>query len=46
MTTNRSSTTARRKLTFLAGFAVYFAAVWLLWDTPAIYPLKILTPTT
>ena len=36
MTTDQSPSTARRKLTFLAGFAVYFAAVWLLWDTPAI----------
>lgn len=41
MTTDRSSSTARRKLIFLAGFTVYFAAVWLLWDTPAIYPVKI-----
>ncbi len=32
---------ARRKLTFLAGFSLYFAAVWFLWDTPVIYPLKI-----
>ena len=39
--TDQDPSTARRKLTFLAGFAVYFAAVWLLWDTPAIYPLKI-----
>ncbi len=41
MTTAHDPTAARRKLTFLAGFAVYFATVWLLWDTPAIYPLKI-----
>ena len=38
---DQDPSTARRKLTFLAGFAIYFAAVWLLWDTPAIYPLKI-----
>ncbi len=31
----------RRRLIFLAGFAVYFAAIWLLWDTPLVYPLKI-----
>jgi hypothetical protein len=31
----------RRKLRFLAGFAVYFGALWFLWDTPAVYPLKI-----
>ena len=30
-----------RKLKFLAGFAVYFGALWLLWDTPVVYPLKI-----
>ena len=41
MTTSHDPSAARRKLTFLAGFAVYFATVWLLWDTPAIYPLKI-----
>ena len=41
MTTSNDPSAARRKLTFLAGFAVYFATVWLLWDTPAIYPLKI-----
>ena len=39
--TDQDPSAARRKLTFLAGFAVYFAALWLLWDTPAIYPLKI-----
>lgn len=36
MTTNTKS-----KLTFIAGFSVFFAAIWFLWDTPAIYPLKI-----
>ncbi len=35
------TTPTRRKLRFLAGFAVYFGAVWLLWNTPVIYPLKI-----
>ena len=30
-----------RKLKFLAGFAVYFGALWFLWDTPVVYPLKI-----
>jgi hypothetical protein len=29
------------RLRFLAGFAVYFTALWLLWNTPIIYPLKI-----
>jgi hypothetical protein len=33
--------TTRRKVRFLAGFAVYFGALWLLWDTPVVYPLKI-----
>ncbi len=32
---------ARRRIRFLAGFAVYFAAIWFLWDTPVVYPLKI-----
>jgi hypothetical protein len=32
---------ASRKLRFLAGFTVYFGALWLLWNTPVVYPLKI-----
>ncbi|NNM35335.1 MAG: M50 family metallopeptidase [Gemmatimonadetes bacterium] len=35
------TTKAKNKLTFIAGFSVFFAAIWFLWDTPAIYPLKI-----
>jgi hypothetical protein len=31
----------KRRLRFLAGFAVYFVALWFLWNTPVIYPLKI-----
>ena len=31
----------KQRLRFLAGFAVYFAVLWLLWSTPIIYPLKI-----
>jgi len=31
----------RTRLQFLAGFAIYFAALWLLWSTPVVYPLKI-----
>ena len=31
----------KRKLTFLGGFAVFFGALWFMWDTPAVYPLKI-----
>ena len=33
--------TTRRKVRVLAGFAVYFGALWFLWDTPLVYPLKI-----
>jgi Peptidase M50B-like len=32
---------AKAKLRFLAGFALFFTALWLLWDTPFVYPLKI-----
>ncbi|MCH8812204.1 MAG: M50 family metallopeptidase [Gemmatimonadetes bacterium] len=31
----------KRKLRFLVGFAAYFSAIWYLWDTPAVYPLKV-----
>ncbi len=31
----------RRRLRFLAGFTLYFALLWLLWDTLFIYPLKV-----
>jgi hypothetical protein len=30
-----------RRLTFLAGFTAYFVALWALWPTPIIYPLKV-----
>ncbi len=33
--------TTKRRIQFLAGFAVYFGAVWLLWNTPIVYPVKI-----
>ncbi|HSM60554.1 MAG TPA: M50 family metallopeptidase, partial [Longimicrobiales bacterium] len=33
--------TLNRKARFLAGFVVYFVALWLLWGTPVVYPLKI-----
>ncbi|HAC06825.1 MAG TPA: hypothetical protein DC060_11425 [Gemmatimonadetes bacterium] len=29
------------KLRFLLGFAAFFAALWFLWGTPIVYPLKI-----
>ncbi len=31
----------RKRLIFLLGFAAYFVALWLLWDTIVVYPLKI-----
>ncbi|HEX9887319.1 MAG TPA: M50 family metallopeptidase [Longimicrobiales bacterium] len=31
----------KKKLAFLGGFAAYFGALWLLWGTPVVYPLKI-----
>lgn len=31
----------RSRLTFLAGFAAYFAVLWVLWPTVWVYPLKI-----
>ncbi len=31
----------KRKASFLAGFALYFGVLWILWDTPLVYPLKI-----
>lgn len=31
----------RRRLLFVAGFSLYFAALWYFWYTPAVYPLKI-----
>ena len=31
----------KRKITFLFGFAAYFSTIWYLWDTPAVYPLKV-----
>ena len=34
-------TQTKRKITFLVGFAAYFSAIWYLWDTPAVYPLKV-----
>ena len=31
----------RRRLAFIAGFTAYFIALWVLWPTLAVYPLKI-----
>ena len=41
MTADDSRSTLKRKGLFLAGFCIYFVALWLLWDTSVIYPLKI-----
>jgi hypothetical protein len=32
---------SKKKLRFLAGFALFFAILWFFWDTPLVYPLKI-----
>jgi len=32
---------SRRQLALLFGFALFFAALWYLWYTPVVYPLKI-----
>lgn len=29
------------KLRFIFGFSLFFVALWLLWNTPVVYPLKI-----
>lgn len=31
----------KRRLGFLAGFSAYFIALWVLWNTPVVYPLKL-----
>ena len=31
----------KRKLRFLLGFGVFFVALWFLWNTPVVYPVKI-----
>jgi len=31
----------KRKLRFVLGFALFFTALWLLWNTALVYPLKI-----
>ena len=37
-TTDRAG---RSRLTFLVGFAAYFAVLWWFWDTQWVYPLKM-----
>lgn len=41
MAVETQSSTVKRKLKFVAVFSLYFVALWFLWDTAAIYPLKI-----
>jgi hypothetical protein len=33
--------TSRNKLEFVLGYSLFFVALWLLWDTALVYPLKI-----
>lgn len=33
--------TTKARISAIGGFAVYFAALWFLWDSPAVYPLKV-----
>jgi hypothetical protein len=35
------ASTTERKARFVIGFGVFFAALWLAWSTPIVYPLKI-----
>jgi len=35
------TTRSRRQLALVLGFALFFAALWYFWYTPAVYPLKI-----
>lgn len=39
MTGMRPST--RRRIAFLGAFTLYFVALWALWTTPFVYPLKV-----
>ena len=31
----------KRRMRFVVGFGAYFLALWLLWNTPVVYPIKI-----
>ncbi len=35
------TTLTKRRLAFLAGFALYFGVLWFLWESPVVYPLKV-----
>lgn len=41
MTRRSLSPRGRRRLRFLGGFVLYFAALWAFWPSPVIYPLKL-----
>lgn len=41
LTNGTMNSATARKLRFLAAFAAYFATLWLLWNTPVVYPLKL-----
>ena len=41
MASDTQSDIVKRKLAFLGGFLLFFAALWFLWETPVVYPLKI-----
>ena len=32
---------SRRRARFVLGFTLYFVALWFLWNTPLVYPLKV-----
>jgi hypothetical protein len=32
---------SRNKIEFILGYTLFFVALWLLWNTPVVYPLKI-----
>jgi hypothetical protein len=33
--------TSRNKLEFIFGYSLFFVGLWLLWNTPLVYPVKI-----
>ena len=35
------SKSTKKRITFLAGFLLYFVLLWALWDTAIIYPVKV-----
>lgn len=32
---------SRRRYLLIGGFALYFTALWFLWETPVVYPIKL-----